>query len=194
MIINYLNTLAPFCIPIHSFIAALPSNELHLSKYYNENIIDYLRTNKSENTKQQQLRDLVLSKFEKYGERLLKLCIAKQSRVINSVFEHEITFDSLSFTSCTEQYQQIIERNKTKGSVYGAVITIPGQKTDNGKISIPVKYSKKYHGKIQDYHKQPTKKGYINTTYTVVFENNKVRFILTKEVDEKIVKCHMIEV
>jgi transposase len=176
-----------------SFETILKSTELttvvsYLSKYYNENIIEYLRNNKSENVKQQKLRELVLSKYDKYGDRLLKLCVAKQSRVINSVFEHGITFDSLSFTSCTEQKQQIIERNKTKGSVYGAVITIPGQKTDNGKLSIPVKYSKKYHGSLTDYHKQPTRKGYINTTYTVVFENNKVRFVLTKEVDEKIVK------
>ena len=159
----------------------------YLSKYYNEGLINYLKTDKTDDPKKQKLRELVLNKLDKFGDRLLKLCVAKQNRVINSVFEHGITFDSLTFTSCTEQVQQIIERNKTKGSIYGAVITIPGQNTDGGKLSIPVKYSKKYHGCLKDYHKQPNKKGQVNVSYTVVFENKKIRFVLTKEVKEKIV-------
>lgn len=161
----------------------------YLSKYYKGiETIDYIKNNKSTNPKQQKLRDLVLFYYNKFGERLINLCLAKQKRVIDNVFKHKIIFESLSFSSCTEQKQQIIKRNDEKGSIYGAVIVLSGQKVEKGKLYIPVKWSKKHHGSLEEYHKEANKKGQINVSYTVVFSKqqggkNSIRICLTKPVD-----------
>jgi hypothetical protein len=165
----------------------------YLSKYYKGiETIDYIKNNKSNNPKQQKLRDLVLFYYNKFGQRLINLCLAKQKRIIDKVFKHKIVFESLNFNSCTEQKQQIIKRNDEKDSIYGAVISLSGQKINKGKIHIPVKWSKKHHGSLESYYKKGSKNNYINVSYTVVFPKqqggkNSLRICLTKPVEEKII-------
>lgn len=131
-------------------------------------------------------RKLVLFYLQKYGNRLINLCFSKRNRVLKTVFKNPIVFDSLTFRSCTEQRQQIISYNKHKGSIYNAIITLSGQKSKNGKINIPVKFSTRYHGKLQDYYKTPNTKKQVTVSYTIVFpleKKGEVRIVLTKVVD-----------
>jgi transposase len=108
------------------------------------------------------------------------------------VFKFPIQFESLSFTSCTEQKQNVIHKNKVKGSIYNAYITLSGQKTESGKIIIPVKYSRDYHGNIDDYYKLPNKNNQINVSYTVTFQikknrKNDVKICLTRMMEDTVV-------
>ena len=50
-----------------------------------------------------------------------------------------------------------------------------------GKIVIPTRYSKSYHGKLSDYKYSYTKQNQSQISYTLKIENNRIRFIFTKE-------------
>jgi putative transposase len=147
----------------------------YLVKYYHDKLIDYLKENN--NT---ELRNDVLYYIDKYENRLLNLVKNKQNNIINSLTKHSITFTSLSFTSCTEQKINIINKNKNQESLYNCFISLSGQKTDDGKIHIPIKYSRNYHGNLKYYYKKPNKKGQRVISYKICFEGNKIRVILSK--------------
>lgn len=161
----------------------------YIARYYNEGFVDFLRNNKSEKPSVQTLRDNAIGFIDgRLGKRILKLAIAKQERAIKKVTEHQIEFESLSFTSCTEQKQNIIQKNKIKGSKFNAYITLPGQNTESGKIHIPTKFSDKHHGGISNYFKEPNKKGQRNTTYTIIFDRKRIRVCLTRLKESVVVK------
>lgn len=161
----------------------------YLVRYYNETLIDYIKNNKSLNQKQQSLRDDVIHYINKFGDRLICLVKSIQSRVINNVFKNPINFESLTFTSTTEQKQNIIVKNKNTHSVYNAYIILSGQKTPDGKIIIPTKHSDRHHGNIKNYYKELDKKNQRRISYTVLFErNNRIRIVLSRQKDEMIVR------
>ena len=177
-----------------SFNVELKSTKLtsvvsYLSRYYNEGLLEFIKTDVPKNEKIREFRSMVMSYVDKFGDRLLDLAKNKQTRIIDSVFKHPIEFTSLSFVSCTEQKQNIITRNPNTQSIYNAYITLPGQPVSGGKISIPTKFSNDFHGKIKHYYKQPNKKGQRNTTYTIIFSGkDDVKIALTrKKKDETVV-------
>ena len=147
----------------------------YLVKFYHDGLIDYLKENSSDNP----LRLKVLEYLDKYGDRLLNFVINKQSNLIKQLTKHPIEFTSLTFTSCTEQSMNIINKNKNQNSIYNAFISLSGQNTEDGKIHIPTKYSRKFHGDLNRYYKEPNKKNQRNISYKICFEEDKIRIILT---------------
>jgi transposase len=103
----------------------------------------------------------------------------KQSNLLKKLVEYPIEFESLTFTSCTEQKGNIINKNKNQQSIYNTFITLSGQNTEDGKIHIPTKYSRKFHGDLQRYYKEPNKKNQRNISYKICFEKNRIRIILS---------------
>lgn len=168
-----------------SFIVNMKSTNLtttvtYLSRYMNDELIDFLGNSKSTDLKIQEFRDMVLAYVNKYGERIISLAKSKQQRVVGKTFQHPIEFKSLSFTSCTEVKQNIISKSKSDSKT-NAYITISGQKTPGGKIHIPVNQSDKHHGPIKHYFKKFNKKNTRNTTYIVIFhKKGQVRICLTR--------------
>jgi IS605 OrfB family transposase len=153
-----------------------------LTRYWNDGLIDYITNNIDDNESKQKFRNQILTYLDKYGDRLINLVESRQQRLINSVVKNKIEFESYSFTSTTEQKQNIITKNPNKNSKYNAYITLSGQKTDNGKITIPVKFSNKYHGKIKHYYKEFNSKNQRIISYTIVFDekNKQVRINLVR--------------
>jgi putative transposase len=158
----------------------------YLCRYWNPNFISWLEENKDLDEKKAQLRNDALSLFKKYPERITVLIISHRTSVINELVEHPITFNSLSFRSCNELRTKILNRNKNLQAIFGAIITLGGQKTSSGKLHIPVKYSYSHHGNIDDYDKSPNAKGVKTISYTVCFYKNKIRFVLGKTVDDEL--------
>jgi len=94
----------------------------------------------------------------------------------------------LTFTSCTEQKQNIINKNPHTQSIYNAYITLPGQIVQGGKIHIPVKSSHKHHGSLKHYYKKPSKNGIYQTTYSIIFyAKNKLKIALTRKKEAEFV-------
>jgi IS605 OrfB family transposase len=153
----------------------------YLTKYYDNNFINYLENNYSDN----KLREDSLLYIIKYGSRLINLVKLKQENVIRKITKHSIEFKSLSFRSCTEQKINIINPNKNKESIFNCVISLSGQNTDDGKIHIPVKYSRKHHGNLKDYYKEPCIKSngqqQRQISYEIQFnKKNEIRIVLAK--------------
>ena len=146
----------------------------YLVKYYHNNLIDYLKNNNTN-----ELRDKVLHYIDKYNDRLINMIKQKQSNILNKLTKHPIEFISLSFTSCTEQTINIINKNKNQDSIYNVFISLSGQNTHDGKIHIPTKYSRKHHGDLQRYYKKPNAKKQRNVSYKICFEKNRIRIILS---------------
>jgi hypothetical protein len=153
----------------------------YLTKYYSDNLIDYIMNNSSDNPNIQKFRDDVIYYMNEYGDRLISLVTHKQDRILNKLFKNPIMFTSLSYSSVTEQKMNIINKNNRKTSIYNAYISLSGQPVKGGKIHIPVKYSDKHHGNIKHYHKQPNVKNQINNSYTIVFYDDKIRIILSRK-------------
>ena len=160
----------------------------YLSRYYNDGLIEFLKTNKVDD--KQAFRDLVLKYINKFGDRLINLAISRQKRINSRLTENPIEFESYSYTSCTEQKQNIITKNKNKNNESNAYITLSGQKINGGKIVIPIKYSNKHHGSIKHYFKNPSKNNIIKFSYTIVFDEKKkrIRVILCRLKHDDIVK------
>ena len=165
----------------------------YISRYYNENLIDYITTNIPTDIKQINFRNKLLYYIGKFGDRLLNLCKNKQKRVINNSFKTPIDFKSLTFNSYNELTKNIINYNNNKNSIYNCYITLSGQKTENGKIHIPVKHNKNYHGSLKHYYKEPNNRNLRKCSYTVIFpkntnnKTNQICICLTREVNETIV-------
>jgi len=160
----------------------------YLTKYYNDGLIDYIKSQMSvvDSNKKLFYAD-VLYYVDKFGDRLLNYIKLKRANIVSDITAHPIEFSSLSFTGTNQLKNQIINRNNNKNSIYGAVITIGAQKTDDGKLHIPVKWSRKHHGKIEDYWKAPNKAAQqILTSYKICLEKNQLRIILTKKTTEYI--------
>jgi putative transposase len=157
----------------------------YLTRYWDDDFLTYLEHYKDSEPTKAKLRNDSLELFKKYPERIKALILSKREQVIKTLTEHPITFTSLSFRSCTEMKMRILNRNKNEKSIYGAVITLSGQKTSDGKLHIPVKYSGDYHGDIDSYDKEYNSKNIKTISYTVCFYKDKIRFVLGKEVSDE---------
>ena len=152
----------------------------YLTRYWNDGLIEFLRNSNDPDIKKQEFRNLVLSYYYRYPERITRLVRGIRNNVISSLIEHPIEFKSLTYNSCNELKDNLLKRNTNHRSIYGAVVTLGAQNTNDGKLFIPVKHNKQYHGNIKEYHTPSNNKGQITTPYTVVFTNN--NFISTKSI------------
>ncbi len=154
----------------------------YLVKY--PNVVDFIKNeeNKSEKEEINKFRELVLAYVDKHGDRLLLLATRITERLREKIFSKPIEFASLSFNSCTEQLQNIIVKNKRTTSEFNAYIVLPGQAGfPKGKLIFPTKLSRKHHGSIQNYYKEPNKKGQVNISYNVCFERHSIKISLTRK-------------
>ena len=92
-----------------------------LTRYWNDGLIDYITNNIDDNESKQKFRNQILTYLDKYGDRLINLVESRQQRLINSVVKNKIEFESYSFTSTTEQKQNIITKNPNKNSKYNTL-------------------------------------------------------------------------
>jgi putative transposase len=157
----------------------------YLTRYWNDGFLTYLEHYKDAEPTKAKLRNDSLELFKKYPERIKALILSKREQVVKLLTDHPIVFKSLSFRSCTEMTKRILNRNKNEKSIYGAIITLSGQKTEDGKLHIPVKYSVDYHGDIDDYDKKYNSKNQKTISYTLCFYKDKIRFVLGKELPEE---------
>ena len=157
-----------------------------LAKYYNSTIFDYIKTKlqSSELPDSQRIlfRD-TLFYFEKFGSRLINVCLLKRQNVIAELTEHPIEFTSLSFHSLNQISTPLIDWNSNQKSIFNTYITLGGIGKNNREIlQIPTKYSLDYHGLIKDYQK-----GH-NTSYTMVFkEKIPDRLVLAVDREDEII-------
>ena len=70
-------------------------------------------------------------------------------------------------------------------------MTLGAQKTEEGKLFIPVKYDENHHGLIDEYNTSCNSKGQKITSYKIYFpktrKTNKIRIILSRDIEEEII-------
>lgn len=151
----------------------------YLSRYGNENTVDYI-TKQLENSDLEQsklnLYNNILNYVNKFGfNRLYSLSLQRRNRVIKRYSEYPVTFTKLTFRGRSRLKQDIISYNENYNSKINAFINISWLGRGS-KLSIPVKYSKHYHGLISDYHKDNP-----DVEYMVVFDKNKIKVNICKD-------------
>ena len=123
----------------------------------------------------------VLNALEKFGEeRLLKLALIKRENVFKK-YNAVIEFKSLSYRSCIQSNDPLIqaEKNSFKDAYFVISCLYPRETLKQnqelkGKTIVPIKTHSKHHGKISDYQSKE---------YTVCIEDKRIRFITTKKVE-----------
>ena len=149
----------------------------YLTRYGNENIIDYIKDNlyKCDN-KKREFYNNILRCCDKFGfERLYNLALAKRKRILNHYANKPIEFKSLSFGGRSRK-KYIVDFNKNFGSKINSFISLSGFRRKS--LDIPVKYHKGYHGNMRDYRKNSPEYEYI---ITFDEKNHQVKVNLCKD-------------
>jgi putative transposase len=144
-----------------------------LIKYPNsEQFIINQLTDSSLSGSKKEFYENLKTKIDKFGfERLSSLAQLKRSVVINK-YSKPVEFKSLTFRGRTRLTTNIISYNKNFNSIINNFINISWLERGS-KLSIPVKYSKTYHGRLNRYHKNT------DTEYRIKFlKNKKISIIL----------------
>lgn len=132
----------------------------YLARYGNENTVEYINKQlESVDVKKQEYYKSILSVISKYGfERLYALALARRNRAIEKYSKKPIEFKSLTFSGRSRK-KLIIGYNSNYNSVINAFISLSweGRKS----MDIPIKFSKDYHGKMQDYFKKSNDYEYV---------------------------------
>lgn len=151
----------------------------YLARYGDETIINYITNvlNKPDlELSKLNLYNNILYFVNKFGfDRLFRLSLQKRKRIFNHYSRKPITFTKLTFRGRSRLKQDIISYNDNYNSKINAFINISWLGKGN-KLTIPVKYSKHYHGLIKDYHKETN-----DVEYTITFERNNIKINLVKE-------------
>ena len=90
----------------------------YLCKYWNPQLIEFLRTNKSDKEKINEFRKTVLFYYDKYPERITNLVTSIRERVVSRLIAHPINYVSLSYTSCNQLRWPLLKRNNNKRSTF----------------------------------------------------------------------------
>ena len=124
----------------------------YLSRYGNENTMEYIKSQlDTTDVNKKVFYETILRCIDKFGfTRLYNLAVNKRQRVIKHHSEKPIEFKSLSFRGRSRK-TKIVDYNKHYGSVINSYISLSG--FGRKSMDIPVKFSKEYHGKMQEYAK-----------------------------------------
>ena len=156
----------------------------YLAKSNLANPVEYIKSKlaTTKNKDQKDLCNTILLHIEKFSlERLQKLALSKRNRMINSHLNNPIVFKSLTFRGRSRLTEDIVSYNTNFNSSIKAFINISWGFNNRKKMTIPIKFSKKYHLDMTRYTNNT------DTSYTLSFEkNNQVRIILSFE-DERII-------
>lgn len=109
--------------------------------------------------------------IDKFGyDRLKRLARSKASNLFSKYNKKPIEFHSLSYRS-SNRFHQILEKSNNSKQLWMRLYEFKDLGR-NKQLFVPIKYNRKYHGKnLEEFAK----------TYIVQFQNDKVRFILSKE-------------
>jgi hypothetical protein len=141
----------------------------YLARYGFSGITSWLASKNEQNKEKAKFYMDVHSNLIKFGEeRLLSLAMSHRKRIVER-YNHPITFNSLSYRSCIQSEGILI---KNHNGYSNAVAVIPGM---NGrKIVVPTPFNAKHHGHLNQYKSKD---------YLVLIDSERIRFILTKEVE-----------
>lgn len=154
----------------------------YLVRYGYFGIVNYLLekfVNETNQEKEKFYAD-VLDTIYKFGfTRLFALAMSKRSRIIKHYSERPIEFKSLSFRGRSRLSDDIVSMNDNKKSTINSFANISWYLKNRKKMTIPMKYSKYFHGELKRYTNGT------DTSYTICLEeNNQIRMILSYE-DER---------
>lgn len=154
----------------------------YLARYGYFGIVDYLLekfVNETNQEKEKFYAD-VLDTIYKFGfTRLFAIALSKRNRIIERYSEHPIEFKSLSFRGRSRLSDDIVSMNANKKSIINSFANISWYLKNRKKMTIPMKYSKDFHGELKRYTNGT------DTSYTICLEkNNQIRMILSYE-DER---------
>ena len=143
----------------------------YLAKYGYYGILENLKTKElGDSDKDKFLKDVIFY-LEKFGEdRLMRLCLSKRLYVINK-YNKPIEFKTLSYRSAIQSNDPLLQNNKGFTNAYIIIPSFNGSGTR--KIVVPVNFSINHHGHLNQYKSKE---------FIVVVENDRVRFITTKNV------------
>lgn len=151
----------------------------YLSRYGNENTVEYIQNQLKRTDLEHSKRNLyenILNYVNKFGfDRLFLLSLQRRSRIVKKYSEYPVTFTKLTFRGRSRLKQDIISYNENYKSKINAFINISWLGRGN-KLTIPVKYSKHYHGLISDYHKNNP-----DVEYMIVFDKDKIKVNICKD-------------
>ena len=154
----------------------------YLARYGHFGIVDYLLEKFVQETNQEKEKFYadVLDTIHKFGfTRLFALAMSKRDKIIERYSEHPIEFKSLSFRGRSRLSEDIVSMNENKKSSINSFANISWYLKDRKKMTIPMKYSKDFHGELKRYTNGT------DTSYTICLEeNNQIRMILSYE-DER---------
>ena len=151
----------------------------YLSRYGNENSVEYI-TNQLKITNLEQskiiLYNNILKYVNKFGfNRLFSLSLQRRKRITKKYSEYPVTFTKLTFRGRSRLKQDIISYNTNYNSKINAFINISWLGRGS-KLTIPVKYSKHYHGLMKEYHKDNP-----DVEYMIVFDKDKIKVNICKD-------------
>lgn len=154
----------------------------YLARYGYFGIVDYLLEKFIQETNQEKEKFYadVLDMVYKFGfTRLCALATSKRNRIIERYSEHPIEFKSLSFRGRSRLTEDIVSMNENRKSIINSFANISWHLKDRKKMTIPMRYSKDFHGELKRYTNGT------DTSYTICLEeNNQIRMILSYE-DER---------
>ena len=136
----------------------------YLARYGNANILNYINAKLKTETKVDKINFYqtilyCINKFEL--DRLLKLALERRERVLKH-YSEPIQFKSLTFGGRSRKAGNIISYNENYNSIIGSFINLSWLGRGST-LSIPVKYSKHYHGNMKEYLKSNPDYGYVIT-------------------------------
>ena len=154
----------------------------YLARHGYFGIVDYLFekfVNETNQEKEKFYAD-VLDTIYKFGfTRLFALAMSKRNRIIKHYSERSIEFKSLNFRGRSRLRNDIISLNENKKSTINSFANISWYTNTRKKMTIPMKYSKDFHGELKRYTNGT------DTSYTICLEDdNQIRMILSYE-DER---------
>ena len=154
----------------------------YLARYGYFGIVDYLLEKFVQETNQDKEKFYadVLDTIYKFGfTRLFAIAMSKRNRIIQRYSQRPIEFQSLSFRGRSRLTEDIVSMNENMKSVINSFANISWYLKDRKKMTIPMKYSKDFHGELKRYTNGT------DTSYIICLEdNNQIRMILSYE-DER---------
>ena len=154
----------------------------YLVRYGYFGIVDYLLEKFINETNQEKEKfyATILDTIYKFGfTRLFAIAMSKRNRIIEKYSQRPIEFQSLSFRGRSRLIEDIVSLNENRKSILNSFANISWYLKDRKKMTIPMKYSKDFHGELKRYTNGT------DTSYTICLEeNNQIRMILSYE-DER---------
>ncbi len=144
----------------------------YLSRYGNEEILNYIKTNINlVDSKKKAFYENILRCIDKFGfDRLYKLALDRRNRIIKHYSEKPIEFKSLTFSGRSRK-TKIIDYNSRFSSIINSFVSLSG--FGRKSMDIPVKFNKNYHGRMQDYFKNNP-----DYEYTLTFNEKSKQVII----------------